>query len=291
MSIKFGDGYEVNPRPRWGHGMAPHRQIQAVLEQGRADYEKVLQELEKHRAVLHAIRHEADQRDATAPFWKNIWFTGLDAASLVGFVLSRKPTRYLEIGSGHSTMFARYAVRSAGLQTTLTSVDPKPRAQIDALCDRVVRTSLEACDLALFDELEANDILFLDGSHRILTNSDATVFFLEVLPRLKPGVLVHVHDVFLPADYPPIWNKRIYSEQYLLAAMLLCGSPPFRIVLPNYFVCTDPTLGPRVRKLFRAEGGGQDIPFEYANIKALPGLSFWFETGPPTNELCKTATV
>lgn len=280
MTIKFGDGYQVSPRPRWGHGLALHPQIWSALERRRADYEQVLQELETHRAVLHAVRHDYDPRDPTAPFWKNAWFSALDAASLVGFLLSRKPTRYLEIGSGHSTMFARYAVRSGGLRTAITSIDPRPRAEIDALCDRVVRAPLETCDLTLFEELEPNDLLFLDGSHRIFTNSDVTVFFLEVLPRLKPGVLVHVHDVFLPADYPPAWNMRGYSEQYLLGAMLLCGAPPFRVILPNYFVCTDPALGSCVRDIFRAGNGGQDIPIFYANAGTTPGVSFWLETEP-----------
>ena len=281
MRIKFSDGYQVNPLPRWGHGLALHPQILSALEKSRADYARVLEELETHRAALHAVSHDYNPRDPTAPFWNNVWFSTLDAASLVGFLLSRKPTRYLEIGSGHSTMFARYAVRSGGLRTAITSVDPRPRAQIDALCDRVVRAPLETCDLAVFEELEPNDLLFLDGSHRIFTNSDVTVFFLEVLPRLKPGVLVHVHDVFLPADYPPAWNTRGYSEQYLLGAMLLCGAPPIRVILPNYYVCTDSWLGSRVRDIFRAGHGGRDIPIAYANAGKTPGVSFWLETVRP----------
>ena len=98
-------------------------------------------------------------------------------------------------------MFARHAIRTGNLKTTIMSIDPKPRAEIDSLCDRVMRLPLELCDLNLFRELEPGDILFFDGSHRIFANSDVTVFFIEVLPRLKPGVLVHVHDIFLPADY------------------------------------------------------------------------------------------
>jgi hypothetical protein len=149
-----------------------------------------------------------------------------------------------------------------------------------------VRRPLEKCDLALFDVLETGDFLFFDGSHRVLTNSDATVFFLEVLPRLKPGVLVHVHDVFLPADYPSDWSSSLYSEQYLLAAMLMCGAPPFRVVLPNHFVCMDAALGARVRKLFAAPDGGRAIPFKYPDAKMMPGVaagtSFWFETAAPT---------
>ena len=124
----------------------------------------------------------------------------------------------------------------------IVSVDPEPRASIDALCDDVVRAGLEYSDLSLFNQLEAGDILFFDGSHRTFTNSDVTVFFLEIIPRLKPGITVHIHDIFLPVDYPPEWSRRLYSEQYMLAAMLLCKSSPVKTILPNWYVCNDGTL-------------------------------------------------
>jgi hypothetical protein len=101
------------------------------------------------------------------------------------------------------------------------------------------------------DKIRSGDILFFDGSHRTFTNSDVTVFFLETLPRLPPGVIVHIHDIFLPADYPPEWNKRMFSEQYILAAMLLGKAPAFRTLLPDYFACTDPELVPHVAALVR----------------------------------------
>ena len=272
--------YPVHPRPRWGHGLPPHPPLQAVLERGRADYEKALSSISDHRAVLHTVSHEPAHQRPTAPHWNNIWFSVLDAASLMGFLLSRRPKRYMEIGSGNSTKFARHSTQAGQLPTTITSVDPQPRAEIDAICDRVIRKPLEECDVAIFDELDAGDILSFDGSHRVFTNSDVTVFFFEVLPRLKPGILVHIHDIFLPADYTPAWNKRFYSEQYLLGAMLLCGAPPFRVILPNYFVCTDEALSERVLRIFQAEAGGRDIPFRYPNRAALPGVSFWLQTTP-----------
>jgi hypothetical protein len=196
----------------------------------------------------------------------------------VAFVLSRRPKNYLEIGSGNSTMFASRAIRSAALPTIVSSIDPRPRATVDALCQRKIRAPLEDCDIALFDELAAGDVLFFDGSHRVFMNSDVTVFFLDVLPRLKPGVWVHVHDIFLPADYPPDWNQSLFAEQYLLAAMLLCAAPPFRVIFPSYFICTDAALGARARMLLGPDGGGKAIPFAYPNAaKTLPS-SFWFET-------------
>jgi hypothetical protein len=276
-SDSVSDYYPVRPKPRWGHGRPAHVQLQARLEQGRTDYERVLKSLEAQRTVLHGIPHDRDPERPTAPFWNNAWFSVLDAASLVGFLLSLRPRRYLEIGSGHSTLFARHAIQVGALPTTVTSIDPHPRAEIDSLCDRVVRQSLEDCDLTLFDQLEPGDLLFFDGSHRVFTNSDVTAFFFDILPRIRPGVLVHVHDIFLPDDYPPDWNDRLYSEQYLLGGMLLCGAPPFRVVLPNYFVCTDDALSARVRAIFRVEGGALDIPFTYPKAAHVPGVSFWIE--------------
>jgi hypothetical protein len=270
------DYYPVRPRPRWGHGLPPNLPLKATLEKGRGNYQQVLGDLESHRDLLHKIEQNASQ-NFMAPFWNNGFFSCLDAASLVSLVLSRKPKRYLEIGSGHSTLFARYAVTSGALKTNITSIDPKPRREIDAACDSVIRRPLEDCDVALFHELEAGDFLFFDGTHRVFTNSDVTVFFLEVLPQLRPGVLVHLHDIFLPCDYSPVLNDRFYSEQYLLGAMLLCGAPPFRVVLPNYFVCTDPALSVQVRQVFRATTGGRDIPFFYESQPDTPGVSFWFE--------------
>jgi hypothetical protein len=84
------------------------------------------------------------------------------------------------------------------LPTSITSIDPEPRTDINSLCDRVVRKWLEDCDLSLFDQLEPGDFLFFDGSHRVLTNSHTTVLYLEVIPRIKAGVIIHVHDIHLP---------------------------------------------------------------------------------------------
>jgi hypothetical protein len=193
------------------------------------------------------------------------------------FLWERKPRRYFEIGSGYSTMFARHAITAAGLSTSITSMDPQPRAEIDAICDVRIRSGLENCDLAAFDELGSGDILFYDGSHRCFTNSDVTVFFLEVLPRLPPGVLVHIHDIFLPDDYPEAWNSRLYSEQYLLAAMLLSINPPFKVVLPCYFASLDSEFGAKIDKIFKGGEAGFDIPLRYPNTGATPPTSFWIE--------------
>jgi hypothetical protein len=276
-SNTVADYHPVSPNPRWGFGKPVHPGMNAALEKSRADFAQSLAVLASHRAALHAIPAQQQNMISLDPFWNNPWFSCLDAASLVGFLLDRRPQSYIEIGSGHSTRFARYTIRKAGLPTTITSIDPMPHSNIDPLCDRIIRRQLEDCELDIFRTLRRGDILFFDGSHRVFTNSDVTTLFFDVLPILAPGVLVHIHDIFVPWDYPPQWNARLYSEQYVLGAMLLCPALPFRVVLPNFFVCNDAALGATVRGLFAAEQG-PGIPFIYDNDAQIPGVSFWFET-------------
>jgi len=280
LTMDTGDGFTFTLRPRWGHGLATHPQLAAALDRGRSDYAALLDEIDRHQDVLRAIPYDAPA-DPLSPRWNNFWFTSLDAAVLVALLRSRKPKNYLEIGSGNSTMFASHAIKSGSLPTIISSIDPRPRAEVDALCQRKIRAPLEDCAVAVFDDLHAGDILFLDSSHRVFMNSDVTAFFLDILPRLKPGILVHVHDIFLPDDYPPDWNQSLFAEQYLLAAMLLCGAPPFRVVFPSYFIANDKDLGARARALFAPHGAGKTIPFNYPNAaKTLPS-SFWIETAHP----------
>ena len=141
----------------------------------------------------------------------------------------------MEIGSGVSTLCARRAIEDGGLATRLTSIDPQPRADVDAACDRVVRAPLEALDLALFEELGAGDVVFMDGSHRVLANSDTVAFFLDVLPALPDGVLVGVHDILLPDDYLPQWSDWHWSEQYLVGAYLLAQGSQVRLELATHY--------------------------------------------------------
>ena len=257
-----------------GNGNPAHPLISAALAKATSTITANLALLRKHSQALHSISHEPT--GTAEPFWSNGWFSTLDAASLVTFILERRPKQYIEIGSGYSTRFCRFAIKFADLSTHLLSIDPEPRADIDGLCNQVMRVRLEQCELSVFEALGPGDILFLDGSHRAFANSDVVVFFLEILPRLKRGVLVHIHDIFLPFDYIKEWSRRFYSEQYLLGAMLLCDKPSFRVMLPNHYVCNDEVLAKLVKDAFRSPSGGPDIPFLYARF-SFPGVSFWLE--------------
>lgn len=204
------------------------------------------------------------------PCWLNGFLPGLDGALIYSFIALHKPDYYFEIGSGSSTKFARRAIVDHRLHTKIVSIDPHPRANIDILCDEITRTSLEDCDMEIFDRLGKNDILFMDGSHRCFTNSDVTVFFLDLLPNLDEGVSVGLHDIFIPYDYPNEWVDRCYSEQYLLAACILAETKKFTIELPAMYVSLDKQLTERMKPFW------DRIP----NVVERHGTSFWIRTGP-----------
>lgn len=259
--------YRVTPRPRYGYGAPPHEQIYALLDRERARYAELLDSFAPFHEDLVAIPLESTS--VNEPCWLNDWFSGLDSIALYCFLRLRAPERYFEVGSGYSTQFARRAVTDHGSSTRIVSVDPSPRAEIDLICEEIVRERLEDVDLTLFDELDGGDVCFFDGSHRCFMNSDATVALLELLPRFRPGVLVGIHDVYLPYDYPPDWSDRFYSEQYVLAAYLLGGMQSFDVKLPGAFVSGERELGRALEPIWKS-GPMSSVPRD--------GTTFWIET-------------
>jgi hypothetical protein len=249
--------YPGEPRSRWAESTSGHPGLAAVIGAGRKDYERLIRSFGAFRSAMEGISDSAPP-DSADPPWTNSFFTGLDAVGLYGLIASSRPKRYFEIGSGYSTKLARRAIRDQQLGTTILSIDPSPQAEVNALCDTVVRERLEDLDTARFDDLEAGDILFFDGSHHSFMSSDVVVFFLEILPRLRPGVLIHIHDIFLPYDYPPDWVERYYTEQYLLAVALMAPQRDLDIVFPAQFVQRDQTLSALLAAEVgpRADGGG-----------------------------------
>jgi hypothetical protein len=242
--------YPVHPTPRYGYGKPLHPRLLQLIEARRPAYAAFIENLLTYKESLWQIAASP----GSEPAWINGYLTAFDAATLYALIRTHRPRLYIEIGSGHSTRFARRAIQDEHLDTTMVSVDPRPRAEIRTIADRLIEQPVEQMDLDIFDSLQSGDILFVDHSHRVFTNSDATVVFLDVIPKLKPGVFVHFHDIFLPADYPPEWNDRWYSEQYLLACHLLAPVPAFEIVLANSFVSADPALHSMLAPLWTDPG-------------------------------------
>ena len=164
------------------------------------------------------------------PRWDQDWFPRLDAAMLYALARRCPPRRAVEVGSGHSTRFLLRALRDGGAEADVTAIDPAPRADLAGLGDRLrlLRRTVQEVGMQPFEALEAGDWLVIDSSHIAMPGTDVDFLFGRILPGLPPGVLVHVHDIFLPDPYPEDWGWRGYNEQ-LAAALLLAGgwSPVF----------------------------------------------------------------
>jgi hypothetical protein len=229
--VDFEYGYDPQPRPR----RTLRRLLEPILAAGVEAYRNQLATFVALAPQLLNIAANADHA-AAQPGWINDHIPGLDAVSIYGFLANANPRRYVEVGSGNSTKFARQAIKDHALRTRIISIDPSPRAEVDAICDEVMRTTCEKVEPSFFEELGAEDILFVDNSHRAFPNSDVTVFFTDILPALSSGVLFGVHDIWTPNDYPSQWRDRWYNEQYLLEAYLLGGFQRDEIVLPAAWV-------------------------------------------------------
>lgn len=142
-------------------------------------------------------------------------------------IRNHQPRNIVEIGSGFSTLVAHEAIRKnrqEGVLTKMTCIEPYENKWLETLPDiRLIRQKVETVSPDLFDTLEQNDILFIDSSHVIRPEGDVLFEYLTVLPRLKKGVIIHVHDIFTPRHYRPDWldtEFRFWNEQYLLEAFL-----------------------------------------------------------------------
>ena len=254
-------------RPRWGHGRPPHARLDEIIGRYRARYRTSIEIVLGYSDELRSI----DRIDAPPgqPQWSNAWIPALDGACLYAFTRAHAPRRYVEVGSGNSTLFVHRARVDGGLGTQIISIDPEPRADVDAICDRVVRAPLETTDLSVFQELGAGDMVFVDNSHRVLMNSDVAAFFMDVLPELPSGVLVGIHDILLPSDYFPEWADAHLSEQYLLAAYLLGGGAGAEPYMAAFYVSSHAELCGLLEPLWRSAC--------FTGIETR-GWAFWFHT-------------
>lgn len=260
--------YKVEVKPRYGHGNPPHTQLFEIIDAHRNVYHNIVNESLNHLDFFHSLKNSVEETDSKKPSWNNGFLPGLDIVAIYTMMSFFKPKKYLEVGSGNSTKVAYAAKKNLGLTTEIISIDPMPRAEIDDLADVVIREPFENIDLSIFENLGQNDVVFIDNSHRILPNSDAMVFFMEILPKLKKGVIVHIHDIYLPYDYPQFMCDRYYSEQYGLAYFLLANPEKYKTIFPCYFVSEDQELSVKLKPLWN-----------HKNLEKVErhGGSFWLQ--------------
>jgi hypothetical protein len=177
-------------------------------------------------------------------YFENSLFSYGDAMMLHCVLRHFRPRRLLEVGSGFSSaVILDTDDKFLGGSLTCTFVDPYPQRLRgllrgeDAARHSLVVKPVQAVPLELFDELHSGDVLFIDSSHVSKVGSDVNHLVFEVLPRLEPGVLVHIHDVFFPFEYPREWiyQGRAWNENYLLRAFLMFNTA-FEIVVFNSYL-------------------------------------------------------
>jgi hypothetical protein len=227
---------------------------------------------ERYQALFSELRQ--DPAINNPPVWlgesvglgelHNGFFPTPDAEIYAAMILDIGPQQIVEVGSGYSTLIARRAIRYAGLPTKLTVIDPLPRTEIGSAADEIVNIyaedgGLDHCNWA------ANDILFVDSSHICRSRGDVSFLFCQVIPKLPAGVFVHVHDIFIPYDYPTNYDDRCYTEQYLLHC-LLSGSSRYLTILSTHYLSRNHPQP--MQQVFSPKVGASQL---------YNGASYWFK--------------
>lgn len=200
-----------------------------------------------HRAILSEVfpkyisdydyPDRLDEPEEPGRFYtENPAFSWLDSRSLFVLLREWRPRRLIEVGGGFSTLLAADVnTRFLSGSVEMTCIEPYPEPFLQQSVpglDRLIAERVERVDLAEFTKLARRDVLFIDSSHVAKTGSDVNFLLFEVLPRLAPGVMIHIHDIFLPHDYPESWvlqENRSWNEQYVVQALLMYSSA-FRVV-------------------------------------------------------------
>ncbi|MGO1119511.1 class I SAM-dependent methyltransferase [Rhodovibrionaceae bacterium A322] len=235
-------------------------EVEALFAAKKPEFEGLLAALDRYAEDLTAI----GQLPPPEPRFGQDWFPRLDAAVFYTLLRERKPARLVEVGSGHSTRFIMRAVKDGGLDTAVTAIDPVPRADLAGLPLTLERQVLQKASWAAIDALQAGDVLSIDSSHILMPGTDLDVFFGRILPRLPSGVLLHVHDILLPDDYPASWDWRGYNEQ--LAFLPLVFSDQWDVLWSSHYAAT------RLEKAVAGSVAGQ--------LELRPGAletSLWLE--------------
>lgn len=216
------------PRP----GAVPrYDALEPLFAAAESEFTRHLEAIDADAAALLAIGGPPPD-----PRFEQDWFPTLDAAAAYAMVGRHRPRLIVEVGSGHSTRFLARAVADGGLGTRLVAIDPAPRAALEGLPVELVRKPLSAVGPAPFAALEAGDLLIVDSSHILMPGSDVDDLLNRILPLLPAGVLLHLHDIFLPDDYPAAWAWRGYNEQNAIGALIAGGG--WRYVFASHYVAT-----------------------------------------------------
>jgi hypothetical protein len=247
VRLKYPDGHFYSPIPDLAEIRAREDDIFTVPDElSGIDLRKRSQlELAAQLARFYEeqpFKHE--KRSGRRYHFKNIYFSYGDALMLYGMLRHLEPARLIEVGSGYSSA-ATLDVNDRFLEGRLecTFIEPYPQRLhkllrgTDGQRHEVIEAPLQQVDLGVFDRLQDGDVLFIDSTHVSKIGSDVNRILFEVLPRLRSGVVIHIHDIFFPFEYPRSWvyEGRAWNEAYLLRAFLT-DNPQFEILLWNSYL-------------------------------------------------------
>jgi len=183
-------------------------------------------------------------------------------------IADQRPALIVEVGGGYSTLVAREALTHFGVKARLVVIDPQPRTDVEHAADTIVKRRIEQFDIDAIDWAD-HCIFFIDSSHICRVRGDVALLYCKLVPLLPRGTIVHVHDVYLPWDYPCVYDEWFWSEQYLLHC-LLSHNTRYQILLATHFLArTELAL---MRRVF-----GEWIGTEQGSS----GCSFWLRVREP----------
>ena len=155
------------------------------------------------------------------------------------FIRHFRPSQIIEVGSGVSTVYEAHAIwlnsQDTASRCKLTCIEPTPTALLRSIPEvtEVIPQKVQEVPLELFQQLGAGDVLFIDSSHSVKIGSDVNFLYLQVLPALRPGVLIHIHDIYLPFLSPPdswLFGRLMFWQETVLLKALLSGNKNFEII-------------------------------------------------------------
>lgn len=260
-----------------------HEEILDTLEDELLEYNFPIPGINEETDTNIIIDKCAEERDLNLSrnifnyFQINNSFEWMDGRMLFYFIKTYKPKKIIEIGSGWSTLLMYNTIKKFNLDTKIICIEPYPNPillgmQKEGLIELNI-SNLQDNNLELFSQLKKNDICFIDSSHVVKYNSDCLYYINKIFPILKKDILIHIHDIFLPFEYPKMWYKegRFWNEQYFIYAFLM-NNNKFKIKFGNSYAS-------KFQKLFDIQKNSYEFKVikELDKTKPFSGGSLWLE--------------
>jgi predicted O-methyltransferase YrrM len=214
----------INPRKYLKNSLREERNLVAI----DFNIKEQLELMSKFNYNNELLNFPLESTNNKEYYYNNNSYMSGDSEFLYNIIRHFKPQRIIEIGSGYSTLMATNAIKvnsndGNGYHCDHYCIEPYEQSWLEKIDVKLIRECVEDIDLEFFKSLQKNDILFIDSSHIIRPQGDVLFEYLEILPNLNPGVIIHIHDIFSPRDYLDKWvleDHLLWNEQYLLEAFL-----------------------------------------------------------------------